>query len=551
MLCRLMVENYALIGRLDMELSPSLNIITGETGAGKSILLGAIGLLAGGRCAAEVLGDRTRNCVVEGMFDIRGYGLEDFFSDNDLDYDDTAVVRRVVSPAGKSRCYINDLPVQLITLREFLSYLIDIHSQHQNLMLAEDGFRVKVLDAVAGHREKAEEYGRVYHEWRMAGRDLERMIEDAAQGRRDEDWLRYQVEQLEAAALTEGEEAELEALRGELANASEINAALSMAADTLGDDERGVITRLKYMEGALGKIAGYYPRAEEFASRVRESLLELRDVENELCSEVGRIEADPLRLQSVEERLDTIYSLQQKHNVDNTGTLLGLLADFRRRLDAVTDSSEAIEAQRERIRILGDQAAVLAAEITRGRERAGKELSEYVEGTLRDLGMKGCRFEVGLSSREELHATGADHIRFLFSPAEGVEPKPIEKIASGGEVSRVMLAVKSMVARAAKLPTIIFDEIDTGVSGRIADAMGTIISSLADNMQVVNITHLPQVASKGQTHFYVYKDSVDGSVRTKIRLLSPGERVERIAEMLSGNTTTEAAMAQARLLLGL
>lgn len=551
MLQKLSVQNYALIEKLDLALSPSLNIITGETGAGKSILLGALGLLLGNRCDASALKDREKNCIVEGIFNIEGYDLEAFFTDNDLDYDTTAIVRRVISPAGKSRCYINDLPVQQITLREFGSYLIDIHSQHQNLLLAEDGFRTGVVDGVAGHRELLKKYTDTYHALRLAERELEKLRQDAANSGKDAEWLQFQVEQLAAANLREGEQEELEAERDELAHSGEIGAALMLAADMLDVEETGVLAQLKSAEQSLSRVSDFYARGEEFAGRIRSSIVELRDVQAELASEGGRIESDPARLQTVEERLDTIYSLQQKHNVRDVASLLSLLGDYMRRLDSITGCEEAIAALEEKIAALRDHAWKDAAQITKGRGKAAAQIAEHVVGTLAELGMPGVSFEVEITASDTLRATGADHLRFLFSANRNIAPAPVEKIASGGEISRVMLALKSLAAKSSNLPTIIFDEIDSGVSGRIADAMGNIIHELSQSMQVINITHLPQVASKGETHFYVYKDAGASSARTAIRLLSAQERVDEIAKMLSGSAITDAAVTQARLLLGM
>ncbi len=551
MLRKLYVENYALIDRLEMELGDGLNIITGETGAGKTILLGALGLLLGARADSNTIKDSGRNCVIEGEFEIERYDLEDFFSDHDLDYDPNTVVRRVISPAGKSRCYINDLPVQVTMLKEFGTHLIDIHSQHQNLLLSEEGFRTDIVDGVAGHKELLSDYNKAYEDLRMAERDLLRLREDSKRNSQDEEWLRFQVGQLEEARLAEGEQSELETRQAELAHAQEIRIALEGAVSMLTEDETGILPRLKVVERELSAASGYYPRVVELLERVRTSLVELKDIEAEVSSEAERIESDPGELERISARLDMIYSLQHKHKVDSVEALISLYKNYAARLAAITGSEEDIAEAERRVGRCAERANSLAGRITLDRKEAGKRVSAHVEKVLAELGMPTTSFIVDIKPADNLSKTGADDIRFLFSSNKGMAPAPVEKTASGGEVSRVMLALKSLVAQTSELPTIIFDEIDTGVSGRIADAMGNIIEELARTMQVVNITHLPQVASKGSVHFFVYKETVGGTTFTSIKRLSEAERVAEIAKMISGTVTTDAAVAQAKQLLGL
>lgn len=551
MLRKLYVENYALIDRLEMELGDGLNIITGETGAGKTILLGALGLLLGARADSNTIKDSGRNCVIEGEFEIERYDLEDFFSDHDLDYDPNTVVRRVISPAGKSRCYINDLPVQVTMLKEFGTHLIDIHSQHQNLLLSEEGFRTDIVDGVAVHKELLSDYNKAYEDLRMAERDLLRLREDSKRNSQDEEWLRFQVGQLEEARLAEGEQSELETRQAELAHAQEIRIALEGAVSMLTEDETGILPRLKVVERELSAASGYYPRVVELLERVRTSLVELKDIEAEVSSEAERIESDPGELERISARLDMIYSLQHKHKVDSVEALISLYKNYAARLAAITGSEEDIAEAERRVGRCAERANSLAGRITLDRKEAGKRVSAHVEKVLAELGMPTTSFIVDIKPADNLSKTGADDIRFLFSSNKGMAPAPVEKTASGGEVSRVMLALKSLVAQTSELPTIIFDEIDTGVSGRIADAMGNIIEELARTMQVVNITHLPQVASKGSVHFFVYKETVGGTTFTSIKRLSEAERVAEIAKMISGTVTTDAAVAQAKQLLGL
>ena len=549
MLKQLSVENYALIEQLNLELSSGLNTITGETGAGKSILLGALALLLGSRGEGSTLKGSDKNCVIEGLFHIDSLGLETFFEENDLDYAAETIVRRVITTAGKSRAYINDLPVQVATLKEFGARLIDIHSQHQSLMLADDAFRMRMLDAVAGHGALLAEYGALYHALRTAEKALDELHATASESRRDEDYLRFQCEQLTAAALRTGEQEALETEQNELSHAGQIQEALGSSAAALADDETGLLLTLKTIEQTLRKQEEIYAPAAELAGRVYSTMLELRDVESELSREAERIESNPERLQEVELRLNLIYELQQKHRVEGVEALIALHRDFAARLAHITSSDEEIAALEARIVTCTEHARELAAQISANRTEAARTIENQLSEILSKLGMPHALFTVEITPEGGLRPSGSDTIRFLFSANRNFAPQPVEKVASGGEISRVMLGLKSIVARHMQLPTIIFDEIDAGVSGRIADAMGEIICGLADCMQVVNITHLPQVASKGETQFLVYKEEEGPEPRTRIRKLTPEERMIEIAKMLSGSHVTEAALLQARILL--
>ncbi|MBE6220922.1 MAG: DNA repair protein RecN [Rikenellaceae bacterium] len=546
MLRRLTVENYALIDKLDIELDSHLNIITGETGAGKSILLGALGLLLGNKSESGSLRDESRNCIVEGVFTLKGYSLESFFEEYDLDYEEQTVVRRMISPAGKSRAFVNDMPVQLSVLRELGARLIDIHSQHQNLVLADESFRLRAIDTLAGSAEQVARYGATYSELRSAQREAERMLSEAESLRKDEEWLRYQVEEFDAAALKQGELAELEQELAVLENAEQIGEALITVRNILDAEQIGVLEQLSAAQSAISHISKNYPSGEQIASRLHSVVQELKDLGATVADDSERIEADPERLQRLTDRVNMIYSMCQKHRVSTLDELMAVGERFREQLNAITHSDEAMERQRELIKELEAKARKQAAAIHSSREKVAQQSSKRVAKMLSMLGMPEAVFAVEVNQVEELLPTGCDKIKFMFSANKSVAPQPVEKIASGGEVSRVMLALKAMLAEKAKLPTIIFDEIDTGVSGRIADAMGEIIRSLSDNMQVVAITHLPQVASKGESHFVVYKQNS----RTNIARLQDDERVEEIAKMLSGSVITEAALSQAKLLLG-
>lgn len=549
MLRTLTVENYVLIDRLEMELDRSLNIITGQTGAGKSILLGALGLLLGNKAEGGAMRDESRNCVIEGQFDVEGYGLESFFDENDLDYDPSLTIRRVITPAGKSRSYVNDLPVGQSVLRELGVRLVDIHSQHRNLILSDDKFRIGVVDSIAGCGAQVGEYRKAYDELQAAERELAQLRAEAERNRRDEEWIRFQVEELTAANLREGELARIEAEQSVLANADAIGEAIVASRNALDDEQVGVLLQLKAIEQAMSGVAATYAPAGELFERVHSALLDLKDVSSELASAAEHVDADPERLSQVVSRIDLIYSLQQKHRVTSEAELIALREKYTAQLQTITSGDERIAALERHIGELRTEALRRADEIHELRTKAVPAIDAELSATLAELGMPSARFTVDVAAQEELMPTGRDHVSFLFTANMGLAPQSVEKIASGGEISRVMLALKALVARSMQLPTIIFDEIDTGVSGQIADAMGRIISNLSRSMQVINITHLPQVASKGKTHFVVYKEDTLLGAMTSIRQLSARERVDEIAKMLSGSTVTAAAVEQAKCLL--
>lgn len=545
MLRRLTVENYALIDKLEMELDPHLNIITGETGAGKSILLGALGLLLGAKNDGSARKDAARNCTVEGTFDLNGSQLESFFEEQELEYAAETTLTRMITPSGKSRAYINDLPVQLTQLRALGTRLLDIHSQHQNLILSSEEFRTTALDTVAANGDLRGEYNETYNRLTSLRRTLTTLQEAAEQGRRDEEWLRFQTEELSAANLRKGEQAELEEELALLENADRIGETLTTLRNTLDGDETGVLVRLKNAETDLNHLREGFPAAAEYAGRLRSVLEELKDINNAAADAAERLDGDPERLAKLSTRLDTLITLQQKHHVTNEEELIALRDKCSTRLAGILHSDEEITKVEESLRLTTEAAEKLAGQIHKTREKAAKDFEKEILKTLSRLGMAETRFEIRLTPLDALSPSGRDRVEYLFTANARMMPQPIEKIASGGELSRVMLALKAMLATRMQLPTILFDEIDTGVSGRIADAMGEIIEGLSGSMQVVDITHLPQVASKGETHFVVYKN--DG--RTDITRLNEKERITEIAKMLSGSQITDAAIAQARILL--
>ena len=545
MLTRLTVENYALIERLELVLDPHLNIITGETGAGKSILLGALGLLLGAKNDGATIRDNEHNCIIEGTFDISGLGLEPLFEQMDIDYGDETVIRRVITPAGKSRSYVNDLPVQLSQLKELGTHLIDIHSQHQNLILSSEGFRTQALDTMAANGTLMNDYREEYTRLKSLERRLAELKAAAAEAGKEEEWIRFQAEELTSANLREGETEELEAEQAELANADTTSETLARITASFDGEEEGVLVSLKSAENGLRHIAGNYKPANELADRIRSTILESRDINATVAADAERIESDPERLEKVNDRLATIYSLCQKHRVQNIEELIALRDKFRKQLEAITSGGEEIAALEAETESTRSRATALADKLHEGRTKAAPEFGREVAERLSRLGMPDARFTVEVEAHDELTPTGRDTVTFLFSANKSMTPQPAERIASGGEMSRMMLSLKSLLASRMKLPTIIFDEIDTGVSGRIADAMGEIISELSQSMQVVNITHLPQVASKGEAHFVVYKENS----RSDIRRLTAEERVVEIAKMLSGSEISDAALTQARILL--
>ena len=546
MLRRLSVSNYILIDALEIEFDGHLNIITGETGAGKSILLGALGLLLGNKNEGTTLRDPQRNCVIEALFDIEAYGLQPFFEENDLDYAGETVIRRIITPAGKSRAYVNDLPVQLAQLREFGSRLIDIHSQHQTLILASETFRTLALDTIAGNATLLKTYREHFDRLQSMRRELARQQAEAETARRDEEWLRFQSNELQAAGLRIGEMEELEREQTLLANADRIGEAIATIRNAFDSDGIGILEQLKNAELQLGRLRDSYPHAAEFTERLHSVLEELKDIGAALADDSQRIETNPERLQQVDDRMAALHALGQKYRANDESELIALRDRCLAQLDAIVHSDEALSALQKQIDAEHNATELAASELHRRREQAASAFAEQTAALLVRLGMPDVRFEVAVADSGELSADGRDRIDFLFSANRTTPPTPVERTASGGELSRVMLAVKALLAHRMQLPTILFDEIDTGVSGRIADAMGEIICTLSQTMQVINITHLPQVASKGSTHFIVYKR--DGE--TRISRLTPEERIAEIAKMLSGNEVTEAALAQARILLG-
>lgn len=550
MLKSIYISNYALISELKMEFQAGLTVMTGETGAGKSIILGALGLILGQRADSKSIKNQELKCIVEAEFDVSAYpNLNVFFETNELDYDkDSCLIRRELAPTGKSRAFINDTPVSLVVLRELSSQLIDIHSQHENLLLSKADYQLSVVDTVAESSLELQAYQTAYHRWRKESKHLAELIAEAETAKTETDFIQFQFNQLNEAQLIEGEELELEKEQETLSNVEEIKLELSRV-DHLFQDESGVLLQLKASQDALTKISSYITDGEELSERMQSSYLELKDISQELDRIQASIEYNPERLEFVENRLSTLYSLMQKFRVQDISELMELHQQFSIQLNQIESYDEDIRNQQEKVdkalELMSEKASVL----TQKRQSYIPKIEEYMVNRLSHLGMPNIQFKVDLKSLESYTDKGLDAVNFLFSANKNREMQAVESIASGGEISRLMLTIKSMIAHKSDLPTIIFDEIDTGVSGEIAHRMSEIMMDMGKLMQVIVITHLPQIASKGQQHFKVYKDESGAETETHIRLLTAEERVIEIASMLSGKETSEAALENARELL--
>lgn len=550
MLRSLYIQNYALIEKLDISFEQGFSVITGETGAGKSIILGAIGLLLGQRADVKSIRTGATKCIIEARFDISNYHMQPFFEENELDYEDECILRRELYASGKSRAFINDTPAQLAQMKELGEQLIDIHSQHQNLLLNKEGFQLNMLDLLAHDEPALSAYQAAYKQWKQAQNDLDRLLERAARDKADEDYIRFQWEQLEEAHLTKGEQEELEQEAETLSHAEDIKASLYRTDQLFNNEEGGLLSNLKECCNVMAELQAVYPAAEEWANRLESSYIELKDIADEVSDREEQVEFNPTRLDEVNERLNLIYSLQQKHRMDTVDELMALRDDYATRLASISSSDEEIETLKKRCGELQSEVRRQAAGLTEARREAAREVERQMAARLVPLGMPNVRFVVDMGERKEPGLHGMDTVTFLFSANKNGTLQNISSVASGGEIARVMLSVKAMIAGAVKLPTIVFDEIDTGVSGEIADRMADIMQEMANNdRQVISITHLPQIASRGRAHYKVYKKDNETETNSHIRRLTDEERVEEIAHMLSGATLTEAALNNARALL--
>lgn len=550
MLLSVDITNYALIDKLRIDLEAGFTVITGETGAGKSIVLDALNLLLGQRADSKSIREGEHKCVVEGRFGIGGFGLKPFFDENDLDYDDETILRREVYDSGKSRAFVNDVPVSLAVMRELGARLIDIHSQNQNLQLGSEDFQTDVLDTVAEADGEVQGLHAAYRRWRDADGELCALRDRLEKAKNDEEYLTFQLAQLQDAGLHGGEQEELEQEEEMLEHAEEIKQNLYKAARLFSSEDRGLLSDLRECCGLLADIGQVYAPAEELHARMESALIELKDVDYELEAMGEDVEYNPERLQAVTDRLNLIYSLQQKHHLSTIQELLDLQSDMERKLSEITSADDRIEELQQETahlhRVLEEQAAIVTAR----RKAAAETMQQAVADSLMELGMPNVRFGVEVSPRKEIGPNGADRVCFLFSANKSTRMQPLQEVASGGELSRVMLAVKALVAQLRQMPVLVFDEIDTGVSGEIAARMAAMMESMSRNgRQVICITHLPQIAAKGTAHFRVYKQDGEHGTVSRMQKLSHEERVGEIAQMLSGTAVTEAALNNARTLL--
>lgn len=551
MLQQLYIHNFTLIDKLDIHFSSGFSVITGETGAGKSIILGAIGLLLGNRADARLVKAGTEKCIVEAHFDISRYDMQQFFIDNDIDYEpDDCIMRRELRANGKSRAFINDTPVSLTTARELGEQLVDIHSQHQNLLLQKDDFQLSVVDIIANNSKELQQYRTTYREYSDTKAALKKLEEQIAANRANEDFLRYQAKELADANLVAGELTELEQEVETLSHTEDIKTALYSADEALSNDNVGIISSCKSAISRLSTITEVYPPVRELADRLDSAYIELKDIAHDISSLADNVDYDPQRLEVASSRLDALYSLQQKHHVETIEELIALRDNILHQLSHIDNADEELDALKAKVNELLAICTTKAKALTATRQKAAKKIEQQITDRLIALGMPNTRFEVRIEEKP-LSNDGADKPAFYFSANKNTPLQPVAQVASGGEIARVMLSLKAMISGAVKLPTIIFDEIDTGVSGRVAEMMAQIMKEMGDsNRQVISITHLPQITALGSNHYKVEKtDTADGTTST-MRQLTPEERITELAQMLSGSNITDAAIQNARSLLG-
>ncbi len=549
MLQSLHIENYALIRESDITFGDGFVAVTGETGAGKSILLGAMGLLLGQRADTAVLADKGSKCVVEAQFHIAGLGLESLFTEVDVDYDDCLVLRREILPSGKSRAFANDTPVQLPFLKALAPRIVDIHSQHQTLTLADSRFRLSLLDTLSAS-DTMPAYTAAYRDYQALKHQLEELTALEAQNRRDQDYLQFQFDELAAAALKADEQEALEQESQLLAHAEAVREGLATAASLLDDEgEQGVLARLRTAKGALAHIASYHPDADSLLARLESSLIELDDINGELQHTADGITYSPERQQQVDDRLALLYRLQKKHSVDTVEALIAIRDDLDSRLQGIASLDGRIQNLMEQVDRAFAALQAAADSLTSARRKAGRDMAKNILPTLHELGMPDVTFSVEITPTPAYGPAGHDNVAFLFNANRGGTPRDLSKVASGGELSRLMLAVKSMLTSRSLLPTVIFDEIDTGVSGDIAGAVARIMCRMAEKMQVVAITHLPQIAARATQHLKVYKENETERTVSRIRELTAADRVTELAVMLSSDPPTPAALQTARELM--
>ncbi len=550
MLKRLYIKNFTLIDQLDIEFQSGFSVITGETGAGKSIILGAIGLLLGQRADSKSVKQGTERCVVEAHFDLSCHQLQPFFEQNDIDYDaDDCIVRRELTAAGKSRAFVNDTPVALSLLKELGEQLIDIHSQHQNLLLGKQDFQTEVVDIIAKNQSLLADYTTHFDQLREKRRELEELEERIRQSRQNQDFIQFQYKELLDAQLQEGEQEQLEQQHDMMAHSEDIKTALFTASNNLSAEESGIVPQLRQTLNTLQSIGNVLPEAAQWAERIESTYIDIKDLAQDVENRLADIDFDPAALEQTEKRLDTLYTLQKKHHVETVEELIALRDQYGTQLQDMEDGDGALDDLRTEIDALNRQCEQLAAQLTQRRQEAAATIAKQMHERLTALGMPSLRFQVNISPTT-LRRDGHDEIAFLFSANTSSPLQPISHVASGGEIARIMLSLKAMISGAVKLPTIIFDEIDTGVSGKIAERMAEIMKEMgANDRQVISITHLPQIAALGSAHYRVLKQEGAQGTVSRMQRLNDEERVAEIAQMLSGSDVSEAAMANARQLL--
>lgn len=550
MLRQLYIRNFTLIDELDITFKPGFSVITGETGAGKSIILGAIGQILGNRADARMVKAGCDKCVIEAHFDLSNYDMESFFDDNDIDYEpEDCIIRRELKANGKSRAFINDTPVALTTARELGQQLVDIHSQHQNLLLQKEDFQLNVVDIIAHNSQLLNDYRTLFDGYAKAKAALREKEEECEKDRANEDFLRFQADELVKAQLIDGEQEELEQELETLSHAEDIKGALFDADNLLSGDDRCITQSCKTMLSRLSDIGDVYPAIRQVTERIDSAYIELKDIARDISNLAESIDFDPARLTMANERLDTIYTLQKKHHVESVAELIAIRDNLTARLNDITNSEDMLEDMRRQVEDMHRKATEAAARLTESRQEAARHVTEQLLAQMTALGMPNARFEIKFETKE-LAADGADRISYMFSANKNVPLEPIAQVASGGEVARVMLSLKAMISGAVKLPTIIFDEIDTGVSGRVAEMMAQIMRQMGRaDRQVISITHLPQIAALGTTHYKVEKTDTDDTTISRMRMLGHDERIKEIAQMLSGSNISDAAIENAKSLL--
>ena len=550
MLKQLYIKNFTLIDELNISLYPGFSVITGETGAGKSIILGAIGLLLGNRADSKAIKAGRDRCVIEAHFDLSRYGMQKFFDDNDIDYDaDDTIIRRELTAAGKSRAFINDTPVPLTRMRELGEQLVDIHSQHQNLLLQKEDFQLNVVDIIAQDADQLKVYQKEYDAYRKAKELLEELKTEIAKNRENEEFMRFQHKELDDANLQEGELEQLEQEAETLSHSEDIKTALFEADNALSGEDDSILDKLKNATHQLENICDVYPSMADVAGRMQSSYIELKDIAQEISSSVDHVEFDPNRLDAINTRLDKLYTLQQKFHVETVTELIATRDRIAEQLSHIDNGDEDIEEKEKEVAALLVKAEKQAALLTSIRQKSAKAIEKEMKGRLIPLGIPNVRFEIAFAEKP-LSGNGADKVSFLFSANKSTQLQPVSQVASGGEIARVMLSLKAMISGAVKLPTIIFDEIDTGVSGKIAEKMADIMEEMGlQNRQVLSITHLPQIAAKGSHHYKVLKEETENGTISHMKELNNQERIEEIAQMLSGSDITQAALANAKELL--